>query len=154
MILGNLLILLLPAVISGFVCASLASKKGRDGLGWFFVGFFFLPIAIPFALIASPVREKMESMKVCDSCKERINAEASKCPYCQSSVTPSTVAKQEEAEAGAGMTEFQKLKVKAEELEYALKTSKTSSRVILTKDNKERDFITPKTAIDFLNQQQ
>jgi len=80
----NIFIVLLPALVSGAASAIIASQKGRDGLGWFFVGVFFVPIAIPFALVASPIRSNIESLKTCNYCKELVNHKAVKCPHCQS----------------------------------------------------------------------
>jgi hypothetical protein len=48
----ELLFLLLAQAVIGGICAAVASGRGRNGLGWFFVGFFFgcLPIVILLAL--------------------------------------------------------------------------------------------------------
>ena len=40
-------------VLSGLLCAFIASEKGRNGLGWFFVGALFGIFAI-VAIIAVP----------------------------------------------------------------------------------------------------
>ncbi|MES2449278.1 MAG: SHOCT domain-containing protein [Pseudomonadota bacterium] len=33
-------------LLCGAVCGAIASTKGRDGMGWFFLGLFFGPLAV------------------------------------------------------------------------------------------------------------
>jgi hypothetical protein len=53
------LIYILLALFFGFTCGALASRKGRNGLGWAFLGILFGPIALvvllflPYSKIAS-----------------------------------------------------------------------------------------------------
>lgn len=42
----------LVGVVCGLICFSIALSKSRDGWGWFFLGFFFGPIAV---LVAAAV---------------------------------------------------------------------------------------------------
>lgn len=76
---------LFGAIISGVICAAIASGRGRSGVGWFFIGFVFgcLPIIIllclpdlkkeqaKFARINAENRRLKESVK-----KERMVADS------------------------------------------------------------------------------
>lgn len=151
-------IILLPALISGFVSAVIASQKGRDGFGWFFVGVFFAPIAIPFALVASPIRSNMESLKACDFCKELINHKAVKCPHCLSELTNHTekVAgpkQNSEEKTTSQISARDRVLAKAEELGFEVNAPEGSSRIVFKKNSKKHEFLILKRAQDFLDRQ-
>jgi len=48
---------LLIAVVFGAICAGIASSKGRNAVGWFFIGFFFSCIGLIIILCLSNLKE-------------------------------------------------------------------------------------------------
>ncbi len=52
-----------------------ASEKHRNPVNWFFIGLLSGPVG--WLIIKS-----IDRLKICSSCVKRINAEATKCPYC------------------------------------------------------------------------
>jgi len=155
---STIFIVLLPALVSGAASAIIASQKGRDGLGWFAVGVFFAPIAIPFALVASPIRSNVESLKTCDYCKELVNHKAVKCPHCQSELKSysetSSEPKKDHAEKGEIQTSARnKVLAKAEELGFDVYAPEGSSRIVFKKNGKKHEFLILKRAQDFLERQ-
>ena len=151
-------IVLLPALISGFASAIIASQKGRDGFGWFLVGVFFAPIAIPFALIANPIRGNIESLKTCDYCRELVNHKAIKCPHCHSELTnhseKTSEPKKDDKERATGQTSARdKVLAKAEELGFEVYAPEGSSRIVFRKNGKKHEFLILKRAQDFLERQ-
>lgn len=51
--------------IFGVICAFIASSKGRSGIGWFFLGFFFPLIGLILILVLSDLnaeQQKQQSM--------------------------------------------------------------------------------------------
>ncbi|MDA6066701.1 hypothetical protein OH214_06130 [Idiomarina abyssalis] len=155
---STIFIVLLPALISGLASAIIASQKGRDGFGWFFVGVLFMPIAIPFALVASPIRSNIESLKACNFCKELINQKAVKCPHCQSELKnyseKSAKPKKDRGEIGTAQTSARdKVLTKAEELGFEVNAPEGSSRIVFKKNGKKHEFLILKRAQDFLERQ-
>ena len=73
-------------VISAVVCAVVAVKKGRNGVGWFFVGLLLGVFGVAWiALISSKAEEAALAsgrMKACGRCAEQIRAEAKVCRFC------------------------------------------------------------------------
>ncbi len=54
-------------IIAGIICALIANHKGRNVIGWFFIGFFLSIIGIVIALVVSNLKEekaKEEHMEI------------------------------------------------------------------------------------------
>jgi hypothetical protein len=94
--------IVIPLLISAFVCGFVADAKGRNGIGWFALG-FLLPIISLLALIAIPdlsgerkeadarkwqARTAAQDFRPCPDCAEPIRREARKCRFCGSWVVP------------------------------------------------------------------
>ena len=73
-------------LISGVVCAVVAVKKGRNGVGWFFVGLVLGVFGVAWILLISSKAAEAAlasgRMKVCGGCAEQIRAEAKVCRFC------------------------------------------------------------------------
>ncbi|MYD19735.1 MAG: hypothetical protein F4246_10205 [Rhodothermaceae bacterium] len=72
---GCLLVIILIPVVFGILCAAIAENKGRDGIGWFFIGFFLTVIGLVIALIVKPDHVELNKRKVADG-------GFNKCKYC------------------------------------------------------------------------
>ena len=53
------LVLLLVGLVNGGFCAYVATEKGRDGMGWFILGFLF-PLISLIAIAGTPPREETD----------------------------------------------------------------------------------------------
>lgn len=54
------MIFIVVGTIAGIICALIASSKGRNAIGWFFVGFFFGIFGVIVALVASNIKAREE----------------------------------------------------------------------------------------------
>lgn len=59
--------------------AAIASKRGRSGVGWFFLGLLISPLLATILVLAV----KDLSKKLCDACGQQIPIPAQVCPYCK-----------------------------------------------------------------------
>ena len=66
----------------GLITASIASKKGRSGVGWFFVGFFFTVLGMIISLVVSDLaaegNRRAESMRERRRLREQLKQERMK----------------------------------------------------------------------------
>jgi hypothetical protein len=89
------------AMVCGFICAAIASSKGRSTGGWFILGALFSLLAIIIVAVLSSNKpapavsqasglplEMPEDTVRCPECRELIRADARKCKHCGSTITP------------------------------------------------------------------
>lgn len=91
------LLIFLIAANTVFACFAgfTAGAKGRNKSGWFFITLIFGPLAL-FSLAQIPVAQdvlnakkvRRNIMRWCPVCLRAIDARATKCCYCLSSVDP------------------------------------------------------------------
>jgi RNA polymerase subunit RPABC4/transcription elongation factor Spt4 len=71
--------------------ASIASDKGRSGMGIFFLSFFLSPlVGFIVALVMEPDQRKIakaKGMKKCPECRQFVQADARTCPFCRKDIT-------------------------------------------------------------------
>ena len=61
------MLLLIVGTIAGIICAIVANEKGRNPIGWFFLGFFFGLFAVIASLIVTnlkEIRDREEFMEI------------------------------------------------------------------------------------------
>jgi uncharacterized protein YlaI len=80
---------LIPAVI--------ASKRGRSGIGWFFLGTLISPLIATVVVLALDDLSK----KKCPACGENIPVRAQVCPFCRKDLGVPTA-----QDAAGGAAEF------------------------------------------------
>ncbi len=90
------MVVLVVWVLCAFICAAVASGKGRSAGGWFFLGLIFgVFAAIAIAILPNPTDAEAarvssggssREFRKCPFCAEPIRREAVKCRYCSSEV--------------------------------------------------------------------
>ena len=80
-----ILMLALTALVSGVLCAVVASEKNRNSGAWGMVGFLF-PILTLIAIAGMP--EKTRRIRECLFCAELIGIKATICPFCNRELKP------------------------------------------------------------------
>lgn len=83
-----MLIVLLLGVVSGIGAAAIASSKGRSGVGYFFLGFFFSLIGLLIAIGVSDRRQALEYAKagnLCWACNRPRHPSQLVCMHCGAS---------------------------------------------------------------------
>lgn len=68
-------------ILCGIGAALVAQNRGANGCLWFGVGVLFGPFGFAFAFTSGSDRS-------CPACKKRIHLDVSKCPYCQTDLSP------------------------------------------------------------------
>lgn len=77
---------LLVVICCGIASAMVASSKGRDTVGWFFLGLILGPFGLIFALLVGRVGPAKGETK-CPFCAEFIKKEAVVCKHCGRSLS-------------------------------------------------------------------
>ena len=80
-----ILMLALIALVSGVLCAVVASEKNREAWIWGVAGLFF-PILSLIAIAGMP--EKTRRIRECLFCAELIGIKATICPFCNRELKP------------------------------------------------------------------
>lgn len=85
---------LLLWLLSGVICAVVASQKGRSGAGWFFIGCLLGIFGLIWILVLPSNQQLLEATaiqkgqtKVCPYCAEHIRPQASVCRFCGRELT-------------------------------------------------------------------
>ncbi len=83
---------LLPIMLLGLIPAFIAQSKGRSAFAWWIYGALLFIIALPHALLLSPVRAAAKLVTLirrpCPHCAEDILPAATICPFCKMAVEP------------------------------------------------------------------
>lgn len=74
-----LVVVIVEMIVWGIAAAVIAYKRGRDPIGWFFLGFGGIWFAIITLMLLPPIGG---DYKRCPACAEMISVWASKCPHC------------------------------------------------------------------------
>ena len=82
-------------ILCGFVTSLIFGNKGRNAIGGFLLGALLGPFGILIALVSSKDESQLEKQAVqtglsrkCPECAEVVKAEARKCRFCGSDLTP------------------------------------------------------------------
>lgn len=71
-------------IVCGIAGAMVAAERGASGCLWFGLGFLLGPFGLVLSLVAGDGRR-------CPACRKNIHPEATKCPYCQSSLVEASI---------------------------------------------------------------
>jgi hypothetical protein len=81
----------LIAIFIGLIPASIAKKKGRSFILWWFYGAVLFIVALPMAIMMKPYEGGTISagnLRKCPKCAELIQPEASVCKHCRAEIEP------------------------------------------------------------------
>jgi hypothetical protein len=73
-------IFILIWIVCGIASAVIASNRGASGCLWFGLGVLLGPIGLAASFVSG------KGQRPCPFCRKNIHAEATKCPYCQSTM--------------------------------------------------------------------
>lgn len=68
-------------------CGIFADKRGRSGVGWFFIALVASPLIAGVFLFALPLKESASAFSIlrrCNRCREQIRRDADVCKHCGS----------------------------------------------------------------------
>lgn len=74
-------------VLLSIACGIFADRRGRSGIGWFFISLFASPLIGGVFLLVLPATEKAGAFSIlrrCNYCREQIRRDASVCKHCGS----------------------------------------------------------------------
>lgn len=83
-------LILIGALLTAAIPASIASSKGRGFFLWYIYGLFLFPFALIHAIVIKP-NELAEGMAKCPSCASVISKEAKVCPACRTKLDGSAI---------------------------------------------------------------
>jgi len=75
-------------------CAFLAARRGRSGIGWFFICLFLSPLIGFIFVLVLPDKAAMASQPnpnthvKCPDCRELVLRDARKCKHCGATLVP------------------------------------------------------------------
>jgi RNA polymerase subunit RPABC4/transcription elongation factor Spt4 len=106
-------------LICGVLAAIVSSSKGRNGCGWFVLGFLFGPLgllaavgmskpappatAVPAQKIVTTAAVEPEWTAACSACRSRVHPDATICPHCRSPLVTTSGAVRRNLCASCGM---------------------------------------------------
>lgn len=88
-------------IVIACITAAVANSKGRSGVAWFFLGFFFSIIALVIVALSSDLNKEEERARAvaekkklvpCPFCREDIRPGAIKCKHCGSDIEGGAIA--------------------------------------------------------------
>lgn len=86
------MLILTYVIACAVICGLLAHRKNRTVVGWSIMGILVGVLAIIVIALAKPLHDPKKE-KQCDQCRTWIDAQANRCPHCQSAVAQAVAAK-------------------------------------------------------------
>jgi hypothetical protein len=74
-------------LVLAVACGIFADKRGRSGVGWFFIALLASPLVAGVFLLVIPEKTPASQFSIlrrCNSCREQIRRDASICKHCGS----------------------------------------------------------------------